>query len=78
MFQIQSSLLVHSMKARKSESDLPELDGAAKDQCYLRQGCCIATVLFNLYTCLVVECWHHMIHVAEGIGVTVRYKYDKL
>ena len=42
----------------------------------LRQGYCIATVLFNLYTCLVVECWHHRIHVAEGVGVTVRYKYD--
>ena len=40
----------------------------------LRQGYCIATVLFNLYICLVVECWHHRIHVAEGVGVTVRYK----
>ena len=23
----------------------------------LRQGCCMAPVLFNLYTCLMLECW---------------------
>ena len=33
MLQIQSSLFVHSMKTMKPESDLPKLDGAAKDQC---------------------------------------------
>ena len=42
----------------------------------LRQGCCMAPVLFNLYTCLVVERW--LIRVeGVGVGVTVKHKYDE-
>ena len=37
----------------------------------LRQGCFMAPVLFNLYTCLVVERWL----VRMGVGITVKYKY---
>lgn len=37
----------------------------------------MAPVLFNLYTCFVVECWHRKIHDVEGVGVTVRYNYDE-
>ena len=37
------------------------LDGALLEEFSvenrLRQGCCMAPVLFNLYTYLVIECW---------------------
>ena len=39
----------------------------------LRQGCCMAPVLFNLYTCLAVERWMER---AEGVGITVKHKVD--
>ena len=42
----------------------------------LRQGCCMAPVLFNLYTCLVVERWLFRVEGA-GVGVTVKHKYDE-
>ena len=42
----------------------------------LRQGCCMAPVLFNLYTCLVVERWLARMEGVRGVGVTVKYKYD--
>ena len=42
----------------------------------LRQGCCMAPVLFNLYTCLVVEKWLFRVEGA-GVGVTVKHKYDE-
>ena len=41
----------------------------------LRQGCCMAPVLFNLYTCLAVERWLFRVEGA-GVGVTVKHKYD--
>ena len=43
----------------------------------LRQGCCMAPVLFNLYTCLVVERWLARVEGVEGTGITVHYKYDQ-
>ena len=42
----------------------------------LRQGCCMAPVLFNLYTSLVVECWTARIAKLGGVGVYLRYKHD--
>ena len=42
----------------------------------LRQGCCMAPMLFNLYTCLVMERWMARVEGAEGVGVTIKHKYD--
>ena len=42
----------------------------------LRQGCCMAPVLFNLYTCLAVENWLDIVEGTEGIGITIKYKYN--
>ena len=43
----------------------------------LRQGCCMAPVLFNLYTCLVVERWLERVKDVEGVGMTIQYKLDR-
>ena len=43
----------------------------------LRQGCCMAPVLFNLYTCLAVERWLERVKGVEGVGMTIKYKLDK-
>ena len=42
----------------------------------LRQGCCMAPVLFNLYSSLVVERWAAKMENTEGAGVYLRYKHD--
>ena len=42
----------------------------------LRQGCCMAPVLFNLYACLFVEHWTERVADTAGVGVNVKYKYD--
>ena len=39
----------------------------------LRQGCCMAPALFNLYMCLAVERW---LDGVDGVGITVRCKMD--
>ena len=43
----------------------------------LRQGCCMAPVLFNLYTCLAVERWLERVKDVEGVGITIRYQLDR-
>ena len=43
----------------------------------LRQGCCMAPVLFNLYTCLLMECWIARVEDVEGAGVPLKFKMDK-
>ena len=35
----------------------------------LRQGYCMALVLFNLYTCLAVERWQVRVEDVEGVGI---------
>ena len=37
----------------------------------LSQGCCMAPVLFNLHTCIVVERWLAKIKGEDGVGITV-------
>ena len=36
----------------------------------------MAPVLFNLYTCLVMECWQARVEGVGGVNVKLRYKYD--
>ena len=43
----------------------------------LHQGCCMAPVLFNLYTCLAVERWLEKVRGDEGVGMTIQYKLDR-
>ena len=56
------------------------LDGALLEEFSvgngLRQGCYMALVLFNLYTCLVMECWQARVEDIRGVGANLRYKYD--
>ena len=43
----------------------------------LRQGCCMAPVLFDLFTCAVMERWLEKAQEADGeVGVRLLYKYD--
>ncbi len=44
---------------------------------YVRQGCCMAPVLFNLFTCRVTERWQARVEGDEGIGITLNFKYDQ-
>ena len=37
----------------------------------------MAPVLFNLYTCLMMECWHDKVKEVVGVGVELKYKLDK-
>lgn len=37
----------------------------------------MAPVLFNLYSCLVVEQWNERVRDLKGIDTYLRYKYDK-
>ncbi|XP_062514311.1 uncharacterized protein LOC134189930 [Corticium candelabrum] len=41
----------------------------------LRQGCCMAPVLCNLYVCFVMECWSTRVQDLS-VGVMINYKYD--
>ena len=64
-----------NMEARISlEGELSEAIEVEND---LRQGCCMAPVLFNLYTCLMMECWHAKVKTVAGVGVELKYKVDK-
>ncbi len=42
----------------------------------LRQGCCMAPALFNLYACVVVERWSARMEGVDGAGVYLRHKQD--
>ena len=43
----------------------------------LREGCCMAPVLFNLYSCAAIERWKGELEGEEGTGIYLRYKHDK-
>ena len=51
--------------------------GNVRVQNGIRQGCCMPSVLFNLYICLEVERWLGRVDGAEGIGITIKYKVDE-
>ena len=57
------------------------LDGSVLEQFEvsngLRQGCCMAPVLFNLFSCLVIERLRAKLEEVEGIGVDLHFKYDE-
>ena len=57
-----------------------QLDGNSLDPIVaengLRQGCCTAPVLFNLYACLFVEHWVERVADIDGVGISVTYKHD--
>ena len=36
----------------------------------------MAPVLFNLYMCAVVECWHAQLSEVDGVGIEVCFRYD--
>ncbi len=44
---------------------------------YLRQGCCMPPVIFNLHTCLMMECWQARVERVPGVGINIKYKYDE-
>ena len=54
------------------------LDGSVSEQFEvsnrLRQGCCMAPVLFNLFSCLVIERWRTRLEEVEGVGVDLHFK----
>ena len=43
----------------------------------LRQGCCMAPVLFNLYSSVVLERWSDKVKGVEGVGINVEFKMDE-
>ena len=43
----------------------------------LRQGCCLSPVLFNLFSCAVLEHWKQKLNGVDGVGVHLCYKYDQ-
>ena len=43
----------------------------------LRQRCCMAPVLFNLYTCLAVERWWVRVEPTERVSIIIKYKQTK-
>ena len=42
-----------------------------------RQGCTLATVLFNLYACLVVEQWRSRVAEVDGAGTYLHFKFNQ-
>ena len=43
----------------------------------VRQRCCMAPVLFNLCTCIVMERWLSKLEENEGVLIIAHYKYDQ-
>ena len=37
----------------------------------LHQGCCMAPVLFNLYSCVVTERWTERVKEIDGVGMYI-------
>ena len=43
----------------------------------LRQGCTMASTLFNLYACVVAERWFERVKDVKGVGTCIFYKIDQ-
>ena len=43
----------------------------------LKQGCTMAPMLFNLFTCLVLERWSSRVAGMEGVGTCLLHKFDR-
>ena len=56
-----------------------QLDGNSLDAIAiengLRQGCCMAPVLFNIYSWLFVEHWVERVADIAGVGISVKHKH---
>ena len=72
--------LIRSFLDRQGMRARVRLDGVVLEEISvqngLRQGRCMAPVLFNLYASLAVERWLARVDGVGGVGLTVRYKYD--
>ena len=42
----------------------------------LRQGCCMAPVLFNIFMWAVIECWRQRVKSIDGVGIDVFFEPD--
>ena len=42
----------------------------------LKQDCCMAPVLFNLYLGAVIECWQARDRDVPGVGINLKHKFD--
>ena len=42
----------------------------------LRQGFCMAPVIFNLFTYLMMEHWQARVEGAKSVGISLKFKYD--
>jgi len=55
------------------------LDGELLEEISVENGGgCIAPVLFNLYTILLIEHWKTRLDGVDGVGITVKFQGDKL
>ena len=56
-----------------------QLDGNSLDAIAiengLRQGCCMAPVLFNIYALFFVEHWVERVADIAGVGISVKHKH---
>ena len=63
--------LIHSL--HQGMSAKIRIDGLLSEQIDvnngLRQGCCLSSVLFNLFSCAVLERWKQKLNGVDGFGV---------
>lgn len=62
----------HDMKAQiRLSSSTTDINNG------LRQGCSMAPVLFNLYSCVMIERWLERVSGSEGCSLYLRCKLDQ-
>ena len=60
-------------KIRLEEEEMEEIEVNVG----LRQGCCMAPALFNLYSCLLVDQWTARMRDVEDARIVLRHKEDR-